>query len=66
MITPSEYIKNGKYMGADVLFGLSDDSSSRPTSVANGTALIEMDTSKIYLFDAENSQWLKWGAENET
>lgn len=38
------------------LYGLSTD--SKPTTgVANGTEYIEMDTSKIYFFDAENSTW---------
>ena len=45
-------------------FGLSTD--SKPTEgVGNGSAYIEMDTSTIYFFDAENSTWLEWGASDE-
>lgn len=43
-------------------YGLSTD--SKPTEgVGNGSAFIEMDTSKVYFFDAGNSEWLEWGAE---
>lgn len=59
MVTPSVYIKDGKYMSAETLFGLSTD--SKPTSVANGTRFIEMNTSTIYFFDAEHDDWLEWG-----
>ena len=46
-------------------YGLSTD--SKPTEgVGNGSAFIEMDTSKVYFFDAENSEWLEWGAETNT
>ena len=46
-------------------YGLSTD--SKPTEgVGNGSALIEMDTSKVYFFDAGNSEWLEWGAETNT
>ena len=66
MITPSEYIQDGKYMGIDTLYGLSTD--SKPTSVANGTCFIEIDNFMkkdedgnyvdfIYLFDANASKW---------
>lgn len=44
-------------------YGLSTD--SKPTEgVGNGSALIEMDTSKVYFFDAGNSEWREWGAES--
>ena len=42
-------------------FGLSTD--TKPTeSVGNGSAFLEMDTGKIYFFDAENVTWREWGA----
>lgn len=42
------------------MFGLSTD--AKPTTgVVNGSAFIEMDTSKIYFFDAAGNQWLEWG-----
>lgn len=43
------------------IYGLSTD--TKPTkSVQNGSAFIEMNTGKIYFFDAENKQWREWGA----
>lgn len=36
-------------------FCLSTD--EKPTDWANGSILIEMDTSKIYVYDADNTQW---------
>lgn len=42
------------------LYGLSTD--AKPTyRISNGTAFIEMDTSKLYFFDAANAQWREWG-----
>lgn len=39
------------------LRGLSTD--NKPTDVPNGSTFLEMNTSKVYVFDAENSQWLE-------
>ena len=55
MITPSEYIQDGKYMGAATLYGLSTD--SKPTSYGNGSKFIEVDTGKTYYFDATGGVW---------
>lgn len=42
-------------------FGLSTD--SKPSvGVGNGSCFLEMDTGKIYFYDADGSQWLEWGA----
>lgn len=36
---------------------------AKPTDrVENGSCFIEMDTGKIYFFDADSSTWLEWGA----
>lgn len=44
-----------------VFFCLS--TNTKPTEwVGNGDVLIEMDPSKVYLFDAEGAEWLEWGA----
>lgn len=44
-------------------YGLSSD--AKPTkNVVNGSAFIEMDTSKIYFFDRENLEWDEFGGEN--
>ena len=32
----------------------------KPTNVANGSKLMEMDTSKLYMFDEKNSTWREW------
>lgn len=32
----------------------------KPTDCKNGSKLIEMDTSKRYVFDEENSEWLEY------
>ena len=45
------------------LYGLSTD--TKPTNVNNGTCFVEMDTGKVYFFDAAGSQWLEPGVEPE-
>lgn len=35
-------------------------SDIKPTDVANGSVLIEMDTGDVYQFDEEGSRWLKF------
>ena len=43
------------------MFGLHTD--TKPTTgVPNGSAFIEMDTGKIFFFDAAGAQWFEWGA----
>ena len=40
------------------VFCLSTD--TKPTDgIGNGSVMIEMDTSKVYIFDEDNSQWLE-------
>lgn len=52
-------IAKGKWGG--VVYCLSTD--TKPTdNLANGAALIEMDTGKLYFFDGAGNQWLEWGA----
>lgn len=46
-------------------YGLSTDTPKPTDGVGNGSAFIEMDTSKVYFFDAGNSEWLEWGAESD-
>lgn len=33
---------------------------TKPTNVANGSKLIEMNTSKLYIFDEANKTWREW------
>lgn len=44
-------------------YGLSTDSKPTGASVSNGSCFIEMDTGKLYFYDAVDSQWREWGAE---
>lgn len=39
------------------------DENGKP--VPNGSTLLEMDTSKVYIFDAESAQWLELGGDDE-
>ena len=41
-------------------FGLSTDIPKPSGTALNGRAFVEMDTSKLYFYDAENGQWLEW------
>ena len=43
--------------------GLSTDDKPPADKLNNGAVFIEMDTSKIYFWDAENAEWLEWGEE---
>lgn len=61
MITPEYGAQkiNNRYWRAKTYYGLSTD--SKPTEgVANGSAFVEMDTSKLYFFDLENVTWILW------
>ena len=42
-------------------YGLSTD-TVRPEDCANGSQFIEMDTGKVFFYDAENQQWIEFGA----
>ena len=42
------------------IYGLSTD--TKPTDVPNGSLFVEMDTSKLYLFDEGSGTWQEWGA----
>lgn len=46
--------------GASVYVGLSTD--TKPEAAGNGDCFMELDTSKIYLFDASGASWIEWGA----
>ena len=53
------YGEDDSIQGDIQLIGLD---AEKPESAPNGTCYIAMDTSKIYFYDADNSQWRKWGA----
>jgi len=50
-------IKSGKQVNVAVgqYCGLSTD--TKPTDAANGSSFIEIDTGKVYLFDAAGETW---------
>ncbi len=56
MITTQNSAIAGKG-AAEKYFGLSTD--TKPTEVANGSVFLEMDTSKLYLYDAQNAEWIE-------
>lgn len=62
MITPNI---SGKYditgTNEGVLFGLSTDTKPTGGGIGNGYMFVEMDTSKLYFYDAEGKRWLAWG-----
>lgn len=59
MVSMTQYGVNGT-----TYVGLSDD--DKPTTAENGAVYLEMNTGKIYMFDASEggSGWLEWGASS--
>lgn len=44
---------------ADAYYGLSTD--TKPTgAIANGSVYVEMDTSRLYVYDAASAAWYDW------
>jgi hypothetical protein len=41
-------------------YGLSTDTPKPTGAVMNGRKFIEMDTGKVYYFDAEGGTWIEW------
>ena len=46
----SVYLREGVCLSTD----------TKPTDWGNGSRLLEMDTSKLYMYDAENHEWREW------
>lgn len=46
-----------KYYAAVELYGLSTD--SKPTDEQNGTLFLEMNTGKVFVYDAQNTTWFE-------
>ena len=65
MITQDKAIQvvDGKVVSNATLFGLSTDTPKPTEGIGNGSAFIEMDTGKIYFYDASEggSGWIEWG-----
>lgn len=68
MITQEKAIQitNGKATSSATLYGLSTDTPKPTDGIGNGSAFIEMDTGKVYFYDASEggSGWLEWGASS--
>ena len=62
MITYTKTILEPDSGGSDVFYveGKCVSSDQKPTDVANGSTLLEMDTSKVYMFDVDASTWREW------
>ena len=43
-------------------YGLSTDDKPTGGAVANGSAFLEMDTGKLYFYNASGAAWIEWGA----
>lgn len=58
MVTYNEslYIATGQHY----IEGSCLSTDTKPTDVANGSKLLEMDTSTLYIYDAENGEWRAW------
>ena len=41
-----------------------DTKPTTDTTMANGSVLIEIDTSKIYFYNEASSAWLEWGEDD--
>lgn len=55
MITKSSAYENNRYVHDYI--GLSTD--DKPMNVANSSIFYEMDTKKLFMFDAQNKVWLE-------
>lgn len=64
MITYHRYMYAEKKAGQDTprnyVEGMCLSTDTKPDTVANGSILMEMDTSKLYLYDEANSIWREW------
>ena len=39
---------------------------NKPSGCANGSAFIEMDTGKVYFYDAEGQSWIEFGGSADS
>ena len=48
--------------GKKLVHATAKSSDTPPTAdIANGSALIELDTSKVKIFDEDGVEWTEWG-----
>ena len=60
MVTDSDHLNTSNTNRPHTYYGLSTD--EKPESANNGSRYIEMDSGKVYLYDADGSEWLEVGA----
>ena len=60
MVTDSDHLNTSNTNRPHTYYGTAKD--EKPETANNGSKYIEMDTSKLYLYDAEGAEWLEWGA----
>lgn len=54
------YTADGATIQVSTYFGLNSDTKPTDDTVGNGSAFVEMNTGKLYFYDAENSEWKEW------
>ena len=59
----SHYTADGATVQTVTMMGLSTDSKPTDASIGNGSAFLEMNTSKLYFYDAASESWKEWGAD---
>ena len=59
----SHYNAEGVTVQIVTMMGLSTDSKPTDASIGNGSAFLEMNTSKLYFYDAASESWKEWGAD---
>ena len=54
--------QGGGMVGRYYFEGMCLSTDNKPTTedVANGSILLEMDTSTVYMYDGENQEWRAW------
>jgi len=57
---PVDIAEDGKTL--NTISGYCNSSDEKPTSVGNGSVLIETDTGDMYIFDEDAESWGKFGS----
>ena len=50
-----DYVRGKKVIEGTIL-----STDTKPTEFGNGSKLLEMDTSKLYIYDEQNKTWREW------
>ena len=56
--------KASSYDRPDLFFGISTD--TKPSEVSNGSCFVEIDTSKVYFYNAEGDSWVEWSEDSHS